>query len=572
MVYDHLELLLEMGQDFVSNQDLKASLSRAMQHIADYIGTEGGSLFMLEDGGRILKCHASVGSIEITGLTFPSDQGIVGRAVQDNAPEIIRDAQNDPRFYKGVDEQTGFTTRSILCAPMSVKDERIGAIELINKRGGDGLFDDHDLHLLQAMSASAALAIHNAKMAAALVEQERVARELELAAEIQRSLLPGVPREDYPVSGLNYPARTVSGDFYDFFELEDGRICFNLGDVSGKGMNAALMMAKTASLYRCLGKDIHDPGKLLARINEEVCETAARGMFVTMVGGIYDPQSGRVRLANAGHEPPLLHGADGDFIELPAEAPPLGISPDLVGPEGYPEEEFDLQGGALYVFTDGVTEGYTADGSELGAEGVRKLLAAGKNDPIGQRLAVITEAINRTGEALRDDLTLIGVDGRGAIGAAAEIAGAETGDAPEVQELASLKIISSPDRLKLVRDLVAVTADMAGCSTEVSRDLVIAVDEALQNVIRHAYQGAPDGEIRIAVGRTEESLIIAIHDRAPTIDPSTVKPRDLEDIRPGGLGTHFISEVMDEVDFLVPPEEDGESGGNVLRMVKKIAP
>jgi len=569
VVYEHLELLSEMGQDFVSTRDLQASLVRAVQHITDYVGAEGGALFMLEEEGTILKCHACVGATEITGLTLPSDQGIVGRSVQENSSEIIRDAQNDPRFYKGVDEQTGFTTLSILCAPMSVKDERIGAIELINKASGDGLFDEHDLNLLQAMSASAALAIHNARMAEALVEQERLARELELAAEIQRSLLPDEPPDDFPVFGVNYPARTVSGDFYDFFQLDDGRICFNLGDVSGKGMNAALMMAKTASLYRCLGKTIEHPGKLLARINEEVCETAARGMFVTMVGGIFDPRTGVMKLANAGHEPPLLQTADGEFSDLPAEAPPLGISTMLVDEDGYPEEEIDLKGGALYVFTDGVTEGYTEDGSELEADGVKKLLTDHHADGIKVRLSAVADAINRRGGALRDDLTLIGIDGRAAtaVTETTDEAPTATPEASDGSEpIAGLRITSNPDRLKLVRVMIAESAHLAGCGMDASRDLVIAVDEALQNVIRHGYGGAVDGEIEVAVTRSEDALIVTVRDWAPTVDPAQVKPRDLDDIRPGGLGTHFIREVMDEVEFMPPPED----GGNLLRMVKRI--
>ena len=249
-VYDHLELLAAMGQDFASTLDIEASLKRAIRHITEYVDAEGGALFLLDDTGETLKCHACEGPSEITGLTLKCDQGIVGRCVQNDIGEIVRDVTKDSGFHGGVDEQTGVTTRSILCAPMCVKDQRIGAIELINKRGGDGLFEESDLHLLQAMSASAALAIHNARQAEALVEQERIARELELAAEIQRSLLPEAGEDDYPIAGVNHAARTVSGDFYDFFPLDDGRICFTLGDVSGKGMNAALMMAKTASLYR----------------------------------------------------------------------------------------------------------------------------------------------------------------------------------------------------------------------------------------------------------------------------------------------------------------------------------
>ena len=175
------------------------------------------------------------------------------------------------------------------------------------------------------LASSAALAIANARMAESLVEHERVRRELELAAEIQRTLLPAPRPEPFPVCGVNIPARTVSGDFFDILPLEGSRIAFCLGDVSGKGMNAALLMAKTASLYRCLAKTTESPGALLAALDREICETATRGMFVTMVAGIYDPARGEVTLANAGHEPALLHGLDGAFDPLPAEAPPLGI-------------------------------------------------------------------------------------------------------------------------------------------------------------------------------------------------------------------------------------------------------
>ncbi|MBT4219260.1 MAG: GAF domain-containing protein, partial [Rhodospirillaceae bacterium] len=235
----HLELLSDMGQDFATSLDIDETLRHGLQRIADYVGAEGGALFLLDESGEMLECTACVGPTEIVGLKLGSSEGIVGRSVQENTGEIVRDVSKDPNFKTEVDAESGFTTRSILCAPLSVKDERIGAIELVNKTSGDGLFDDNDLFFLQSLASSAALAILNARMAEALVEQERVKRELELAAEIQRSLLPDEKGEEYPVHGVNCPARTVSGDFYDYFPLPDGRIYFNLGDVSGKGMNAA---------------------------------------------------------------------------------------------------------------------------------------------------------------------------------------------------------------------------------------------------------------------------------------------------------------------------------------------
>jgi phosphoserine phosphatase RsbU/P len=406
----HLELLADMGRDFAASLDIDATLARALERITEHLDGEGGALFLLDETGETLRCEASSGISEITGLTLSSGTGIVGRCVQGNVGEMVRDVAKDSDFFGGVDAETGVTTRSILCAPMSVKDERIGAIEIINKRGGDGLFDAADLNVLQSLSTSAALAVLNARMAAALVEQERVKRELELAAEIQRSLLPPAQPAPFPIQGINHPARTVSGDFYDFFTLADGRVCFNLGDVSGKGMNAALLMAKTASLFRCLGKTLHDPGRLLGLINAEICETVTRGMFVTMAAGIFDPATGRMRLANAGHEPPLHHTRDGAFKALEAEAPPLGISTGLVADDVYPETEFDLDGGTLYIFTDGVTEGYLEDGTTFEVEGLKATLAENGALTLSKRLEAVVGRVKRGEDALRDDLTILGVE------------------------------------------------------------------------------------------------------------------------------------------------------------------
>lgn len=569
-VFDQLELLSEMGRDFASSRDLQASLEKAVAHITDYVKAAGGALFLLDEAGENLICEACVGATEITGLTVPSDQGIVGRSVQNHSAEIVRDVRNDPSFYNKVDAETGFTTRSIICAPLRVKDERIGAIELINKLSDDGLFSEADLHLLEAMSASAGLAIHNARQAEALVEQERLARELELAAEIQRSLLPEARDDAFPVHGVNVAARTVSGDFYDFFELDDGRICFNLGDVSGKGMNAALLMAKTASLFRCLGKTIHQPGRLMALINEEICETAARGMFVTMVGGIFDPRTGIVRIANAGHEPPLLFDRAGTCINFEAEAPPLGITTVLADGDQYPENEFRIGSGSFYIFTDGVTEGYQADGSELEVAGLTKILQAGRDKPAQERLADVINVIDTGDGPLRDDITLLCIELKAApvlesgdVSARFE----DAGDAALGQEILNLSIPSQPNRLKLVRGAVAQAADFCACSDEMVQDVVTAVDEALQNVIRHAYGNRADGEIKVSICHTVENFIVFIRDYAEPIDVNKVKPRDLDDIRPGGLGTHFIREVMDEVTFLPAPE----GRGNLLKLVKRIA-
>ena len=564
-ISDHLELLASMGRDFAESLDIEDTLKRALGRIADYVDAEGGALFLLDEAGATLSCSACVGPVDISGLTLESGEGIVGRSVETNAGAIVRDVAKDPDFDSSADEKSGFTTRSILCAPMSVQDQHIGAIELVNKLGGDGLFAPSDLNLLQILSSSAALAILNARMAEALVEQERVRRELELAAEIQRSLLPEEPDESFPVHGINHPARTVSGDFYDFFPIDDGRICFNLGDVSGKGMNAALLMAKTASLFRCLGKTMHEPGRLLERINAEICETVTRGMFVTMVGGVYDPATGVVRMANAGHEPPLVHGTDGTFTAIPAEAPPLGISPLLVGDEGFPESELQLDGGTLYIFTDGVTEGYLEDGSALEVDGLKALLQDNRKAGAARCLEAVISRIDRGEGELRDDLTILGIDD----GPSREQREAEpsAGDPePAGERLFSRRFPARPNQLKEIREAISESARECGSSARTTLDLMLVVDEACQNIIRHAYAGVPAGDIVVEIRRAGDDMVILLRDFAPAVDVAKIQPRELDDVRPGGLGTHFIREIMDEVEFLPLPAD----GGNLLKLVKRI--
>ncbi|MFQ5467217.1 MAG: PP2C family protein-serine/threonine phosphatase, partial [Kiloniellaceae bacterium] len=177
-------------------------------------------------------------------------------------------------------------------------------------------------------------------------------------------------------------------------------------DVSGKGINAALLMAKAASLFRCLGKRHDDPAAILDSINQEICETATRGMFVTMVAGIYDPRAGHARIANAGHEPPLLRLPDRSYRTFPASAPPLGILNDVT----YSDTEIPLAGGELYMFSDGLTEfGYRGD-EQLGVEGLIQLVEALADLPIDERLKTLLAELDREGWQVRDDLTVLAID------------------------------------------------------------------------------------------------------------------------------------------------------------------
>ena len=529
---DEVALLAKIGWDFAAETaDLGQTLNIALRRVLEYLEAEAGSIFLLDEENRHLVCKACAGPLDITGLQLAVDHGIVGRTITSNCLQVVRDVAKDTSFTGIVDAQTGFCTRSILCAPLQVRGKALGAIEVINKKSEDGLFSTLDAQLLAALAALAALAIHNARMAADLVEQERLKKELELAGEIQRSLLPRPRGVDFPIHGLNVSALEVSGDFYHYFELPDGRMSFCLGDVSGKGMNASLLMAKTISLFHCLAKTVHQPGALLSAINDEVTETATRGMFVTMVAGLYDPHSQAIIFANAGHQPPLFHDKHGSFQAFEAQEPPLGIVAGL----SFSEQQLTLDGGYLYLFSDGLTEGKLEDGTPLGEGGVRSLIEALSSLPLPERLQQIVAHLDFPGARLHDDITLLGV------GLSISLAN-------------RLYLEASPDCLPEVRAATSAAARSAGFDEETAENLSLAVNEAVMNVIQHGYRFASGQRMVLEIRQESEALVFCLMDHASPVSLESLQSRPLDEIRPGGLGVYFMRSIMDELRLCVPPQ------------------
>jgi sigma-B regulation protein RsbU (phosphoserine phosphatase) len=540
-----LDLIAEMSQEFAASRDIGETLQRGLQRVAAFVGAEAASLFLIDETGGEMVCRACFGPVEVRGMRLPAGYGIVGRTIRENHAIIVKDARQDPDFGALIAEKTGYTVQSILCAPLSVGDIRLGAIELINKAGG-GLFQHGDRQMLQALGASAALAIVNARLTGALVEQERMRRELELAAEIQRGMLPTDLPEDFPIQGVNVPAHAVSGDFFDILRLPGGAVAFAIGDVAGKGINAALLMTRTSSLFRCLAKTHRRPAHLLAAINAELCEAGLTGgMFVTMAAGLFDPRTGSVLLANAGHEPSLLRGPDGGYRAFPAGAPPLGIGPELV-PEDLPESWIALAGGSLYLFTDGLTETRCHDLMMIGDHGMRRLIDEDQHLPATRRLRSIIARLAPGETPPRDDLTLMVVEDQ------------------RPPPLLVMRIEACPECLGGMRHRVSDATLAAGCAEGAAADVVLAVDEACQNIIRHGYRGS--GPVELELFREGSTLVVQLIDFAPPADPDKIKPRPLEELRPGGLGTHFMRCVMDDVAWLPPPF----GAGNLLRMSKVL--
>ena len=288
-------------------------------------------------------------------------QGIAGWVAANQEPLIIEDVTKDGRFYKGADKLTGFTTKSLYAFPLVGRRGLIGVAELINSKK-----KDYDPELIKILCRQFAIAIENALYYKESIERERLKQELKIAAEVQKSFLPQTPtfkKGNLTVSAVNIPASKVGGDVYDFLEPVAGKVGVLIGDVSGKGISAALYMAKMISDFRYTAHLMDSPEVVLNRLNSMLSD-APRGMFFTAVYMIIDISSGKLSVSAAGHPPFLLITRDDVRVMDILSGPPLGILP-----LEYPGKSLSLnEGDTLLLVTDGVFEAKNKEGKRIGFE------------------------------------------------------------------------------------------------------------------------------------------------------------------------------------------------------------
>tara|TARA_A100001015_G_scaffold87751_1_gene97651 strand:+ start:3399 stop:4682 length:1284 start_codon:yes stop_codon:yes gene_type:complete len=406
-----LALITQMNNELAGSLDLKDTLQNALELIIKRINAQAANVFLIEDKKQIFQCIASKHQAYLEDYEIPITQGVMGKATALKKCIRVGDVRKDVReiaeFYFDLDNKTNFTTYSVLCSPLLVSGECIGVIHCLNKKTNTKLFDEGDRKLLETLSGPAALAIKNAKTAKELIDKNRMQKEIEIVGDIQKTLLSQNKKDPFPIAGINIPAKVVSGDFYNFSELTDGKFGFGVADVSGKGIKSSLLMSKASSLYRCLSKTIFSAAELLKILNDEICETASRGMFVTMVIGIYDSQKKELLLSNAGHEHPLIYSKDGTFSNFEEAGPPLGIAPKFK----FTEKKITFKDSSMYIFTDGITEMKDANGTMLGQDGFQNFIKKYQDIPNSQRLKKIIEDLVKSDRIQKDDLTIVAIDG-----------------------------------------------------------------------------------------------------------------------------------------------------------------
>lgn len=367
----NLQKVLSLNSVLNSTLELGQLLTLIMKTAGEVMRAEVASLLLIDEVSHDLVFRVALGgkgSELEEKFRVKMGEGIAGTVAKTGKPLVINDAQNDPRFAKRFDASTGFITKAILCVPLTVKDRIIGVLQAINPLRREG-FCQSDLELFETFAHQAAIAIENAKLHAEIVKQETAKQALKIAHEIQQNFLPDLKDRGYGIDlhAASVPAFDVGGDFYDVVALDHDRVGVILGDVSGKGVPAALYMVRAMSEYRFLAAQTKDPADLLAELNKRLSAQSFFGMFITMVCLIIDKNTRMVQYSSAGHLPIFLRTSANSGTELlkGTQSVPLGL---------VPEASFFLstvrleKGDALFLYTDGVTEARDKNGKEYTAE------------------------------------------------------------------------------------------------------------------------------------------------------------------------------------------------------------
>lgn len=395
-------LLYRLSQTFNSSLDLDEVLNRVMDEVIEATRAERGFVMLHESDGKLaFRVARGMDQETIDDPQFQISRSVVDRVAHERKPIHTSDAQSDDRF--SMRQSVRFLgLRSILCVPLQIKDKLLGVV-YVDNRLKVGIFTQADLELLTAIASSAAVAIENARLYQVAVEKGRLERELQMAHEVQASLL---PHETPQIPGWEFvarwqPAREVAGDYYDFIPVSDGvsdgvngggQLGLVIADVTDKGMPAALFMAVTRSIVRASVGRAPSPADGITHANRLICADSTRGMFVTLFYALLDPASGECTYVNAGHNPPLLCSAGQDELTpLALTGMPLGIMADT----SFEQRTLRLDPGDFVVFyTDGVTDATNAHLQDFGMERLRRVILEHRNAPAVEVMDALGRAIH----------------------------------------------------------------------------------------------------------------------------------------------------------------------------------
>jgi len=452
-----------------------------------------------------------------------------------------------------------------LVVPLVTQGELIGTLNL-GPRLSEQEYSTDDRRLLATLAAQAAPAIRVAQLvreqAAEAAERERFEQELKVAQLIQQQFLPRqLPNlPEWQIAAYYGPARVVGGDFYDFIDLGEGRIGVVVGDVTDKGVPAALVMARTHSILRAEAPRLVEPGKVLARANELLAPEMPARMFVTCLYGVLEPATGRFVFANAGHNLPYVRTAEG-VIELRATGLPLGLMPDITYEE---TEGFVGQGDAMLLYSDGMVEQHGPDREMYGFPRLREAMATDDaGSALLDRLLDELHAFTGAGIEQEDDITLVTL--RRSVGVAG-VAASDWPGVPVTRDDAAAEAIPDDAEPLLAFSIEGAIGNERGAMQRVAEAvapleleparlerLKTAVAETVMNAIEYGSQGDPAVPVDVRVDADATTIRVRVTDRALSGPVPDAEMPDLDaklegTQKPRGWGLFLIRHMVDGMD------------------------
>lgn len=403
---DLLALISKVGITLLASATLNETLEQIVSLVFEAVPADRCLLMMRDEGSEELRVAVArlrdrvgeVGEIRVS-------RNVLDEVVMRGKSVLTSDAQHDPRFASGTVVLQGI--RSVLAVPLGVSEKVFGII-YADSPMAEGRFTEDHLKLLTTLASVAAIRVENARLAEARLQQERLERELQLAMEIQQRFQPAAPPTvvGYELQGISFPCYEIGGDYYDFIKRDDGRLVIALGDVSGKGTAAALLMSSLhASIHAQSGA--HETlAQTISAVNRYLADNIPANRFVTLFYAVLEPETGAVSFLNAGHNPPLIVHAAGTVEQLASGGLPLGIKRNAEYREGRTQMQM---GDVLVIYSDGVTEAASPSGEEFGPTRLYEVVsrnidasAAGIRDRIESALTKFSQ-----GTQAADDITLV---------------------------------------------------------------------------------------------------------------------------------------------------------------------
>lgn len=427
-----IELMDSIGERMTRRIDLEDTLKVIANYVVGATSAESSAIFLYNEEDQTLQARVVIGLFPplledgripsrenyrpefMNREKIPLGSGLIGKVAQGEEPLLIAEAEADARVPESIHRE--FDVDSLLLCPMRVRSRMLGVIGIANKKGS-GVFTARDKTLLLGLADQAAVAVDLVKLYDYVDEQRRLEHELSIAQDFQNMLLPrSLPEiSDYEFGALNKTALVVGGDFFDFFLIDHDHLAVVIGDVSGKGVPGALIMAMVRSVIRAEARDTFSPKEVLRRVNEGVRSDTKESVFVTLTYGILDLHTNRFRFARAGHEPTLLrragmNGSGDDHVEV---YKPEGVAAGLLDSEIFSRiEEVEVQlspGDMVLLYTDGANEAINPAREEYGRERMIGLLKEKANRPPGQFLKLLRDDIQNFSKGIpqQDDITLV---------------------------------------------------------------------------------------------------------------------------------------------------------------------